>query len=69
MIQGRFDSAVPPFSSSHPCGKALQSIIVFCHRWKVIETLVPLDRWESEEEEQHGLDIRLALTNPEEAFK
>ena len=34
------------------------------------EALIPLDaRKESEENDRHGLDLVLALMNPEEAFK
>jgi len=61
-IQSRFDGVVPPFSSIHPFGKALQSIVVSCHRQKVVVALIPINAG-SGKDEQPRLDLILAPTN------
>ena len=37
------ESVSPPCSSAYPKEKALQSIVVSCHRRKVVVALIPLD--------------------------
>ena len=61
-IQDRFDGVVPPSSSTHPCEKALQSIVVSCHHRKAVVSLIPLDA--KSEKNERRLDIILAPTNP-----
>jgi len=69
-VHGQLKSAKSPFNNAYSRGEAKLLIIVSDHYRSVCRSSDTTWRIRgSEKDERRGLDIVLALTNPEEAFK